>query len=240
MAVALSSLKLRVVLTSLSPVTDNIGFDLSYFTTFVTQDLTDVADLVTFVTGSLNSVPTGAGSAPYTYISSVISRAANANTVDVYDVSNHLTGTPAGSPVLISSFTLSSPGAVTNLPSGVCAAITLQAPYGTDVEFGPGTRPRARDRGRIYFGPLANSATANEAVTNRPILTAAFRTDLTALIKKINVHTTAPHSVVYNLGVWSRKNGAMKSLQETWIDDRPDYQRRRDDQGATRTVVGLP
>jgi hypothetical protein len=237
---AFSDIHLRFKFQALSPVTENPSFDLSYFTTFTTQDLTDVQDLVTFLTASLSSIPSGGASAPYTYLSSDISRTALVHLVDVFDVTNHITGGAAGSPVLMSSFTIPSAGAVTNLPDGCCGAITLQAPYGTDVEFAPGTRPRARDRGRIYYGPLNNSAVVNEAVTNRPILTTGFRTDMTHWIKAINVHTSAPHTVVWNLGVWSRKNGAMKSLQETWIDDRPDYQRRRSGPGVTRTVLGLP
>lgn len=235
-----SNLRLRLIMTSLSPVIDNCGFDLSYFTTFTTQDLTDVSDLVNFVTGSINSIPTGATNAPSYYIGSTISGVATASIVDVYDVTNHLNGSPAGSPVLMSTWGPSLGLVTQGPPEGVCATITLQAPYGTDVEFAPGARPRARDRGRIYFGPLSAHGLSQEATTNRITLNTSIRTDLTKWIKAINVHTTAPHSVVYNLGVWSKKNAAMKSLQECWMDDRPDYQRRRADQGATKTIQGLP
>jgi hypothetical protein len=79
-----------------------------------------------------------------------------------------------------------------------------------------------------------------EGTTQRTIVAPQCAIDLTAWIKKINVITTTPHTIPYNLAVWSRKNGAMKQLAETWIDDRPDYQRRRADQGATKLIVTLP
>lgn len=238
--VAFSNLHVRIELASLSPVLDNVGLDLSYFTTFVTQDITDVSSLVTQITASFNAIPSGGSNKPCVYVGNTISRATNACMVNVYDVTTHLNGTPAGSPVLVSSFTMPTSGSVNGPPEGVCAAITLQAPYGTDVEFAPGTRPRARDRGRIYFGPLTAPAITSEATTNRQVLSTSVMGDLTKWIKAINVITTTGHSCLYNLGVWSRKNAAMKSLQEVWIDDRPDYQRRRADQGATRTILGLP
>jgi hypothetical protein len=122
----------------------------------------------------------------------------------------------------------------------VSAVVTLQAPYGSDVEFLPGSRPRARDRGRIFFGPLAGQACSLEATTNRTIVSTSPRTDLTAWIKKICVLTTTPHTVVYNLAVWSRKNAVMKSLQEAWVDDRPDVMRRRAGSAGTKTIIALP
>lgn len=160
--------------------------------------------------------------------------------VNVYDVSNVLGGGRMGSPYIVSSVAFGATAASGMSPHDAAAVITLQAPYGTDVEFAPGSRPRARDRGRIYWGPLSSSAYAIEAVTTRTILSPACRTDLTAFVKAINVITSTPHTVVWNLGVWSRKNAVMKSLQECWVDDAIDSQRRRGGTAAQKTIVGLP
>src|SRR5215831_14312925 len=222
---AYSNLHLVVKFTSLSPVIDNPSFHLDYFTTYTTQDISDVSSLVSQVAASLNSTPAGGTVAVGTYLSTVLSRSSNQSLVDVYDVTGHLNGTPAGSPVLASAFTLSAAGTTGVFPEGVACVITLQAPYGTDVEFAPGARPRARDRGRIYFGPISASTASNEAVTNRTYVGSGTQTNLTKWIKSINVITTTSHTVIYNLAVWSRKNAAMKSLQECWVDDRYDYVR---------------
>lgn len=236
----LDHLHIRMTLPTLSPVLDPVSINLSYFTTFTTQDLTDVADLTAFLVSSFNTIPAGGSQAPSAMVGGTVDRGTNKALWQVYDVSSHLTGVPAGSPVLVGSWTVGAGGAASPMPEGVCAVVTLQAPYGTDVEFAPGMRPRARDRGRVYFGPLAASQISLEAGSNRAYVASVCRTDLTKWIQKINVYTTTPHTVVYNLGVWSKKNGSMKSLQETWVDDRPDYQRRRADQATIKTIQSLP
>ena len=238
------NLHLQIKFAPLSPIIDAPSFHLYYLSTYTTADITDVSSLVNQVISQFNSIPSGAGFSVASVMSDCLSRAANQSLVDVYDVTAHLNGTPAGSPVLLTSFTLAAgqPTPKAN-PEGVAAVITLQAPYGTDVEFGPGTpatRPRARDRGRIYVGPLDGSVLALESTTNRSYLVSSFQTTLVKWIQAINVITTAPHTVIYNLAVWSRKGAFMKSLQECWVDDRPDYQRRRSDQAASRLIQGLP
>jgi len=218
----------------------NPGIDLSYFASSTAADITDVADLVNHVTASLIAVPSGATNKPIVYLSSVLTASATGGKYEVYDVTSHLGGTPAGSPVLIGSFSTVGLGVSSGIPEGDCIVLTLQAPYGSDVEFAPGTRPRARDRGRIYFGPLANGAAFTTDTNSRTMPSTTIRTDLCQWIKAINVYSTGPHSIPYNLAVWSRKNALMKSLQEVWIDDRFDYQRRRGGKESTKTIVGLP
>jgi hypothetical protein len=215
-------------------------FHLDYAAVSGSPDLTDVQDLTSHVTLSLNAIPAGAVAAPTYYMSNSLDRAALHASVKVYDVTGHLNGSPAGSYVFLETWTVGSSGVAGSNPEGICAVITLQANYGSDVEFAPGARPRARDRGRIYFGPLMPNCFGTSGATNRSTLTSQIRTDLTAWIKAINLYTTGPHSVPYALQVWSRKNATTKPLVETWMDDRPDYQRRRSDQSTVRTVVPLP
>jgi hypothetical protein len=237
---AFSNLHLKLQFTSRSPLVPNPGIDLSYFASSSAADITDVTDLVGHVTASLLAVPAGATNKPITYLSSVLTASTTGGKYEVYDVTAHLDGSVAGSPVLIGSFSTVGLGVSSGIPEGCALTVTLQAPYGTDVEFAPGTRPRSRDRGRIYFGPLANGAAFTTDTNARTVPSTAIRTDLCQWIKAINVYTTAPHSIPYNLTVWSRKNHLMKSLQEVWVDDRFDYQRRRAGKESTKTIVGLP
>lgn len=236
----LQNLHVKLILPTLSPLLDNVTWDFSYFTTFTTQDATDLSQLATTLVGKVNAIPTGGVAAINSYVSPTIDRGSTKCGWQIYDVSAHLNGTPAGSPVLIGSWTLGGTPADAPIPEGVAATVTLQAPYGTDVEFLPNTRPRARDRGRLYFGPLSISTLDNDVTTHRTKLKTNFMGDLTKWIKDVNVITSAAHTVVWNLAVWSRKNAAMKSLQEVWVDDRPDYQRRRTDQSTIKTILGLP
>jgi hypothetical protein len=231
---------LSVKFPAISPLIPTTSIGFNYFSPTGNALGNDVADLATHVTNSLSILPTGATNKPCDYISAVMSRAANAGTVEAYDVSNNLDGTPHGSPVAIGSFTLGPVTGGLGSAEGLAAVITLQAPYGLDVEFAPGARPRARDRGRIYWGPLASGNCTSTDVNNRVYLIPQCRTDLTAWIHSINTYTTTPSSVVYDLAVWSRKNKMMKALSEVWIDDRVDYRRKRAGKAGAKTVVTLP
>lgn len=237
---ALQNLHIVFQLQSLSPVVPNAHIAFNYETTFTTQDSTDIANLVSQIYGKFNAIPSGGTLAPCGYLSPVYSRAGSAFTCEVYDVTGNLGGARHGSPYYVTSGFIGSTASAGGASPEAAVVITLQAPYGTDVEFGPGTRPRARDRGRIYFGSVGPNAMGVEATTFRTIVTGNCQNDLGKFIKAINVLTTTPHTVVYNLAVWSRKNATMKSLQECWVDDAPDTQRRRGGTSATRTITPLP
>jgi hypothetical protein len=174
----LQNLHIRIKFTTLSPLLDPPSFDLSYYTTSSAQDINDVLDLVTKISTSLTTTPSGGSNTPSQWLAPTLSRAANAVLVDVYDVTAHLNGSPAGSPVLVTNQQIATTTSSIACAEQVAAVITLQAPYGADVEFLPGSRPRARDRGRIYYGPLAGSGLSQESVTNRTYVSTVVRTDL--------------------------------------------------------------
>jgi hypothetical protein len=224
----------------LSPVIDPSGWGMVYQSNSTTGTGADWSTIANALATSMSTTPTGGSFSPQHYLSTCVDGGANKATITAYDITNHLDGSPHGPPIGFVSFTVT-PASGT-FPEGICAVITLQAPYGTDVEFGgtpPGTtRPRARDRGRIYFGPFGSTGAGNESVTNRCIISAACRTDLTKWIHTINQITVGANT--WSLGVWSRKNAGVKALSECWVDDRPDYQRRRSDQATTRTIQALP
>jgi hypothetical protein len=236
----LQAIHIRLKLTSKSPLIPSPSYDFSYFSNSASPTIADVTQVAQNVAASIALIPAGGTNAPTRYLSPVISIAANAHLWEVYDVSNHLDGTPAGSPVALGSFTISTVGATGSCPEGSSAALTLQAPYGSDVEFAPGTRPRARDRGRIYWGPLSATLSYNSDTNGRTTLGPAISVDLPHWIKAIAGYTSAASGIVWALAVWSRKNAGMKQLAEVWLDDRPDYQRRRGGKAGSKTILSLP
>jgi hypothetical protein len=229
---------LSVKFRSLSPVVDNPGFGLVYQTTNLAATIVDVGDVATKIATSLTAIPTGGTKSPSGYMSNVLDRSANMSSVTVYDLTGKLNGDPHGSPIATKTFTPSA-GTAAPMPEGVAFVLTLQAPYGSDVEFSGNTRPRARDRGRIYFGPLnAGAVVFSTDAAGRTIFASQITTDLGKWIQSIsNILTTA--SVPYDLGVWSRANAIVKKAAQVILDDRPDYQRRRADQSTVRTLLPL-
>ena len=212
----------------------------NYTAAGVGADISDVMDIASQLVASFNTIPSGASKAPAAYLAGSLNPGTNLSKWEVYDVTDHLDGTRAGSPVAVGSWTASAIPNAASLPEACAAVVTLQAPYGTDVEFAPGTRPRARDRGRIYFGPLNSLNAWNTDLNNHAILNSAFQTDLGKWIKKINIITSVPHTLPYALAVWSRRNHAMKGLAECWVDERFDYRRPRAGDATNRIITPLP
>lgn len=234
-------LRSETILTPISTVVDNASIGLTW------EDISSdglsgsLSSLTTALTDFFNT-PAGAGSAAASYISSAMSRASDACRHEIYDITGHLDGTPHGAPIAVTTFTLaaSNPTATLNLPEGVAATVSFRAEYGADVEFvqtgGVVTsRPRARDRNRFYLGPLNNKAFVNETTTNRSRLNATFVTDILDQLHTLSeVHTGGVGA--FGLRVWSRKAAAVKLATQSWMDDRPDYQRRRTDPNPASRV----
>jgi hypothetical protein len=185
----------------------------------------------------------GTGTALAGYLSTTLARDANASELVVYDITAALgVGDPAGSPLSVSPFTLGgAAGGGINLPAGDCGVLSWRAAYGSDVEFGTGARPRASDRNRMYIGPLNSDAIADDSET--PVVTILkvnFRNDMLRAILALQTALIAFDNP-WQIEVWSRKNAACKDATSAWVDDRPDYQRRRSSpMPATRTYEDLP
>lgn len=196
--------------------------------------------LFNHVVGFYNTVNTGQTVALCSYISQVIDRTIGHMNLTAYNITSHLDGTPHGAPVAaFSSGLLGAASGSTPLPEGCAATLSWRADYGSDVEFGPGTRPRARDRNRLYLGPLNSSAITADSATHRCELTPQFITDaLHAMFFLSTSVTIGADDWVWQ--VWSRKNADTKLPTEGWLDNRVDYQRRRSDPSpATRTFLPL-
>lgn len=238
-----SALAAVLKFTSLSPMIDPPTLQLNYLISGSTDALATATDLAAAIKTSLTSVPSGATHPGLFYLSKVISRGANTATITMYDLTGHLDGSRHGSPLYGTAYTVpTSEATATAWPAESAIVITLQAPYGTDVEFGPGnTRPRARDRGRIYLGPLIGTVISTvDATTNRTYVSTLASSDLRLFIKSLAAYIGTSFTSA-QLGVWSRKNAAIKPLSACWVDDEFDTQRRRSNKEGTRgTVTPLP
>jgi hypothetical protein len=240
MATPLSIIRLVFKPNTISPAVDSPAMALNFQCTAGPVALTDVTNLMTAVRAMIATPAPGATFALTHYYGRTIDRTTNSGVVDAYDISNALAhGVPMGSPVLVGSWTPAAAGATDTGPEGVCAVVTLQAPYGTDEEFISNTRPRARDRGRIYFGPIGSMSYAPNGTDAHTQLTPAIMTDLTKAFQQLAT-TFVATSLAWGLVQWSRKNALVKSIHQIWMDDRPDYQRRRTDPGTTRVTAPGP
>jgi hypothetical protein len=165
------------------------------------------------------------------FINESIARTADSVVIKFYDLAGHLDGSPHGSPRSIQTFTLGNmvPGAEA-LPREIAACLTFQCAYGSDAEFAGHTRPRARDRGRIYIGPLTSSTGQTDATTGRRRFTTSFQETLTLAAAAL---VAFPGSA---WAVWSRKAGLLNPVVGGWCDDAYDVQRRRGERPVARTL----
>jgi len=218
---------IRRTIAALDGATDPSSIHLVYHSDVV-SDFSSIGDVINAIVTNFSTPPTGHAHAADEYLSSVMDNSSAAVTYEVYDITTHLDGSPAGAPVAISTHGRGTSISTRNLPDGVAATVSYRADYGTDVEFAPGARPRARDRNRFYFGPLNLSAISDDSITHRTKLDGEF---IQVMLKTLfNLSNTVDVSTnQWNLRVWSRKNAAIKLPILGWMDDRPDYQRRRSD-----------
>lgn len=183
-----------------------------------------------------NAVPTGRPSSVGSFLSSVLSRGANHMVIRFYDITNHLDGSPAGSPIQDYITALTAAQAGDSMPTEVamCATIEsvgrgeapVESPDGPDADLKV-DRPRQRNTGRIYLGPFLRAAAVEQTNYNRP--NAAFRQTVRQAFKDLAVAVgnipDAP--AVWDLGVWSRKDAIIRAAGFISIDDAWDTQRRR-------------
>lgn len=225
----------RTTLQMLNPDVDPVTSQFVY-----AQDGGNTGDLVAHIAGYYNTVASGATNAICHYLSPVCDGGTNHGIIEVYDITDHLDGTPMGSPVDGGNFTLTGPGASSMVAEGLAACVSYRAQYGADVEYGPHVRPRARDRNRRYVGPLnSNALILVFSGSNRVTVAPNVCTDLLANTKQVEVITSTGFGIGFgpdqwNLQVWSKTGGFVKPVYEYWMDDRPDYQRRRSDDNGTK------
>lgn len=150
-----------------------------------------------------------------------------------YDITADLAGTPAGSPL----FTLNALANLANnvsgegLPAEVAYALSFRGDFGADVEFAAGSRPRARDRGRIYFGPLGLDA----VVTGGPGVKANPSAGLKDSVLQAGAFLRDEATTEWV--VWSRAGAKVTPVTVVSIDDAFDTQRRRGEAPTAKTAA---
>lgn len=154
-------------------------------------------------------------------------------TMRTYDITGHLDGSAAGSPVDVRPLLALVPtetGGHDDLPTEVAACLSYHRAYGSDPEFGPGgVRPKNRDRGRIFIGPLSGLAMETLTASN-PTLSSTFRATLAGATAPLLGTSDATWVQ------WSRADASVAPVVGGWIDDAPDIQRRRGQDPLSRTL----
>lgn len=212
-------------------------------------DLTGVFDaLVRFY-----DEPVGAGQALVQYMAPSINKeAADGLHLRAYGITGKLMGakkgqpaTYAGSPIAERSHNLLY-GALSNnaLPPEVAVVMTtraedwmdqpVEAADGNDVD--PGVdRIRQRYTGRIYFGPLNDSARTTDANGNARV-SAGLTTTMLGAADRMQAEAATALGV---WSVWSRADEALRPVDEVQVDNDFDTQRRRGVRSTGRTSVTL-
>jgi hypothetical protein len=153
--------------------------------------------------------------------------------VRLYNLGGHLDGTPAGSPVWIRTFAnnLGLYGENSGLPAEVALCLSFHGDYGLDVEFAPGQRPRARDRGRVFLGPLTANTLAISS-TGRVTPADTVRDAWLGAGKDLRDANDDKR-----WSVWSRAAARMTPVTLCSVDDAFDTQRRRGEKALARSVL---
>jgi hypothetical protein len=163
--------------------------------------------------------------------------------VQLYDLTGHLGGTPLGSPVAVTTpswarlATLGGPHSGGSQLAACCvfhsaydvpevgATASIPTSESAQDEGAPAThtgitRPRARERGRVYIGPLAAGSTSSVDANGNPSLIATCLDTLTAACTDL---MAAPVS----WSVWSRRDSTLRHVTHGWVDHGIKTQRRR-------------
>lgn len=166
------------------------------------------------------------------FLSTAISRQANVCELQAYDITNHLDGSPHGSPIAVGNFGIGPAGVDANLAPQVAAVLTLrgrnawnypvEAPDAGDDD-SQVDRPRQRRTGRLYLGPF-NTGAAGTNSQKPAHIDGAFR--VTAVHSAEALQDTV-NALGYGWAVWSRKNEATSIIERVEIDSSWDTMRSR-------------
>jgi len=250
-------------LVSIKPASKGVNVDgASISLVYTATDAAgDPADLCTKVSAALTTLATGQVHTLSSYFAPSIDRTSNSARINCYNITGHLDGSPHGSPVFFVNWTPSSALDSTAQAEGLAVVVGLEAAYGSDVEFGPSaalptppdivadfgaasthtghTRPRARDRGKNWWGPLTTSALAYDGTNFQQVVSATCAADFQAAYGKTLVQPVLTSGTA-QLGVWSRRNVSVKPATIMRVDRRPGYQRRRVDPMGYLVTQAIP
>lgn len=209
---------------------DSFTNDFSWITSDYSGYLEDLTARVVTFYNDVQVVP-GDDNAVAAFIGAAVPRTTDAIIVNHYDVTTHLSGTPAGSPVSVGNFTLGAAVAETTyLPTEVAVKATWHADLSGIPEVSGATRPKARRRGGLFLGPLTDAATTTDVLA-RPT---------TNLIDVLNsASEQLRDGVDAELAIWSKADATMRPVVGGWVDNAFDTQRRRGIGATSRTSWSL-
>ena len=249
--------RFRVVLPTSAGGEDNASLDFIAEATGSNMGLT-FADQYTEIESFFNSVTAGATHAVGAYLASEISRGANACTIKTYDVTSHLDGSPAGSPVDSVAFTLVAALGSSSLPPQAAVAVGMRADYGSAIEHGPSgtipsdddaidqgappthigvTKPRARLRSRFFLGPLVRDASQSIATAGgaaAPEVSTTLTTDVGVTLHNFLTTHSSGLPDQWNFVVWSRRSQSVEAIRWFYINENFGTVRRRIDTTEVR------
>lgn len=203
----------RFVGTAVSNISrDNISNTFCFFTLDVTPDWQNALDMIEDLYCTKASGVTNALGA---YIAETINRTA---LLQVYRIED----TPPRAPVAERTITL--PTAIpsgSSMPAEVALACSFQ---GTRVS----GLPQARRRGRIFLGPLR--VPGSGSFVSPP---SGMISDVTKQFAEMKAASDA--STDYQWRIWSPTDGASVLIDNGWVDNAWDTQRRRGPRATSRT-----
>jgi hypothetical protein len=132
---------------------------------------------------------------------------------------------PSGPADHVKTFTMSGSGTGL-LPAEVAAVLTLEAGSTTFSEEVGATRPAARHRGRIFIGPLGNSAMIQDGTTLEVHLDPTFRTQIFNAFQALSNGLTALANPI-QIGVYSPALFQVNGVTHVSMDNAPDIIRSR-------------
>jgi hypothetical protein len=179
-----------------------------------------------------------------TWIGPGVSRSSNACQLKAYDITGHEDGSPHGSPIATSTFTMPAAfGGEVPLPEEVALVVTtrgggwttapIEAPDGSD----PGAaidRPRQRHSGRLYLGPFGETSNVASSGKARPDTTL-----ITTILDACEDLQVAANANGHDWSVWSRTDADLRQIIEVQVDNAWDTQRRRGVAATSRTVRAI-
>lgn len=205
----------------------------------------NAADIAGAIAALYNTVATESGTSVAGSISSVVSRATDDIEVKVYDLAGREDGTPHGSPVASSFFTLAAQdGLPTQFPTEVACVLTTRATGWVDqpIERADGSdagsevdRPRQRYSGRNFIGPL-NANALGIVSPGQVMVHANFRLALLHGAEDMQDNLVANG---HSWAVWSRKDAVLRPIEGVSVDNAFDTQRRRGPRASARESLTI-
>lgn len=186
-----------------------------HFVATADADPTDIGSVFGRIANWYSATPGGVV-APATYLANTVN---DTVAMKLYDLNDAL----PRAPLALGTFSL---GAIRTdpLPAEVAVCLSYRAAAVSGL-------PAARRRGRIFFGPLGINAMASGAGAGDARVASLCRSALTGASSRLLTANTAD---LY-WAVYSPTNAAMVAVDNGYVDDAWDTQRRRGAKAVTRT-----